>query len=38
MVDEVNDETPSAGTAITSNKILMYKIEFLVQEPDNFIE
>jgi len=38
LVDEVNDKIASAGRAIMSHKILMYKTEFIVQEPDNSME
>jgi hypothetical protein len=37
MFDEINDKIPSAGTAIMSHKILMYKFELVVQEQDRFI-
>jgi hypothetical protein len=38
IVDEVNDKIPSAGRAIMSHKIVMYKIELVVQERDSFIK
>ena len=31
MVDKVNDKFPSAGRAIMSHRILMYKTEFIFQ-------